>query len=58
MLTYQEALEVVLRTVRPLPAEERSLPEALGRILAEDVAGGWDLPPADNSAKPLAKASS
>lgn len=50
MMTYQEALEVVLRTVRPLSAEERSLPEALGRILAEDVVAGWDMPPADNSA--------
>ena len=50
MMTYQDALDVVLRTIRSLPAEERSLPEALGQILAEDVVARWDMPPADNSA--------
>jgi molybdopterin molybdotransferase len=50
MLSYQEAVEVVVRTVRPLPAEEVGLPEALGRVLAEPVLAGWDLPPADNAA--------
>ncbi|WP_305043985.1 molybdopterin molybdotransferase MoeA [Geoalkalibacter sp.] len=50
MLTYQQALETVLRTLSPLPAEELPLPEALGRALARDVVAGWDMPPADNSA--------
>lgn len=50
MLTYEEALDTVLQTIRPLPEEELPLPEALGRDLAEDVAARWDMPPADNSA--------
>jgi molybdopterin molybdotransferase len=50
MLTYDEAIEVILRTVEPLPPVECSLAEALGRVLAEPVEARWDLPPADNSA--------
>ncbi len=50
MLSYQEALRIVLETVQPLPAEEVDLSQALGRVLAEPVQARWDLPPADNSA--------
>lgn len=50
MLSYQEAVEVVLRTVQPLPPVEMALTEALGRVLAEPAVARWDLPPADNSA--------
>lgn len=50
MLTYDEALQTVLQTVRPLPEEKLPLPEALGRALAADVCARWDMPPADNSA--------
>ena len=50
MLSYQEAVEVVLRTVQPLPPVEMALTEALGRVLAEPAIARWDLPPADNSA--------
>ncbi|WP_305042282.1 molybdopterin molybdotransferase MoeA [Geoalkalibacter sp.] len=50
MLTYQQALETVLRTLSPLPAETLPLPEALGRALASDASAYWDMPPADNSA--------
>ena len=50
MLSYQDALETVLRTIRPLPVEEVPLPEAWGSVLADAVAARWDMPPADNSA--------
>ena len=50
MLSYQQALNTVLRTLSPLPPEEMPLPEALGRALAQDVVACWDMPPADNSA--------
>jgi len=50
MLSYQDAADVVLRTVRALPPVEVPLAEALGRVLAEPVRARWDLPPADNSA--------
>jgi molybdopterin molybdotransferase len=50
MLNYEQALDTVLRTLIPLAAEEVALPDALGRVLAQDVAAFWDMPPADNSA--------
>jgi len=50
MLSYQEAVEVVLQTVQPLSSVEMALPEALGLVLAEPAVACWDLPPADNSA--------
>jgi molybdopterin molybdotransferase len=50
MLTSDEAVRTVLRTVTPLAAVECALDDALGRVLAEPVASRWDLPPADNSA--------
>ena len=52
MLTLDEALSRLLGAVRPLPATEvQSLStfDALGRVLAEDVRSGLDVPPADNS---------
>jgi molybdopterin molybdotransferase len=50
VLTYQQAIDQILRTIRPLPPVEMALPDALGLVLAEPVAACWDLPPADNSA--------
>lgn len=50
MLSYQEAVDVVLQTVQPLPSVEMALPEALGLVLAAPAIARWDLPPADNSA--------
>ena len=50
MLSYEEALDVILRTIGPLPAEEVALPESLGRALAEEVTACLDMPPVDNSA--------
>jgi len=45
-----EARETILRETVPLPAERRSLLDALGSVLAEDVVSPVDLPPWDNSA--------
>jgi molybdopterin molybdotransferase len=50
MIPYDEALEIVLREVRPLPTEEVALTEVTGRVLAEDVAADRDLPPFDRAA--------
>jgi molybdopterin molybdotransferase len=50
MLSYDEALQMVLQTVHPLPPLESPLTRAVGRVLAAPVAARWDLPPADNSA--------
>jgi len=49
-LSASDALAAVLAGVSPLAAEERPLLDALGRVLAEDVASPVDLPPWDNSA--------
>ncbi len=45
-----EAIRVVLGEARLLPAETIAASEALGRVLAEPVASGRTLPPADCSA--------
>jgi molybdenum cofactor synthesis domain-containing protein len=50
MLSVEEALAVVLREAKPLPAEEIALDAALSRVLAADVRADRDLPPFDRSA--------
>ena len=50
MLSYRQALNLVLDRIRPLPAVEVPLEQAGGLVLAEAVTARWDLPPADNSA--------
>jgi molybdenum cofactor synthesis domain-containing protein len=50
MISVDRALEIVLEHAAPLPAEETPLSEALGRVLAEDVATDLDFPPFDRSA--------
>jgi molybdopterin molybdotransferase len=50
MIPVEEALAVVLREARALPGEDVGLEEALGRVLAEDVASDVDLPPFDRAA--------
>jgi molybdopterin molybdotransferase len=45
-----EARRRVLEAARRLPAEDVELDEALGRVLAEDVRSGLDVPPFDSSA--------
>lgn len=49
MLGVDEALQGILRELRPLPAEDARLAESLGRVLAEDLVAAMDLPPFANS---------
>ena len=50
MISYAAALQHILKACQPLPPEHVSLTQALGRVLAQDVQAGEDLPPFDNSA--------
>src|SRR5580765_4038825 len=50
LLTFEEALREILARVRPLPAETVPLPEAAGRVLAQDATAAVDLPPFPSSA--------
>ncbi len=48
-LEWEDALERLLETTLPLPAEDVPLSEALGRRLAEPVRADRDLPPFDRA---------
>jgi molybdopterin molybdotransferase len=50
MISVDRALEIVLEHTPVLPAEGVPLTQALGRVLAEDVATDRDFPPFDRSA--------
>jgi molybdopterin molybdotransferase len=50
VLPVDKALEIVLGHTPVLPAQEVELPNALGRVLAEDVHADHDMPPFDRSA--------
>jgi molybdopterin molybdotransferase len=50
LISIAEARERVLAAVRPLPAEDVALDEALGRVLATEARSQDDLPPFDSSA--------
>jgi len=50
VLSVEEALEQILATVRVLEPERVPILEALGRVLAEEVAADRDIPPLPNSA--------
>jgi len=50
MVSVEQALEIVLRETPALPPEEVPLEEALGRVLAHDVAADRDLPAFDRAA--------
>jgi len=49
MLTVEEAQQIVLDSVLILGEERVPLSQALGRVLAEDVAPKYDIPPHNNS---------
>jgi len=49
-MTVEQALELVLGYVEPLPAEQVPLLDALHRVLAADAASDIDVAPFDNSA--------
>ncbi len=50
MISVEEARERVLGYFEVLEPETRPILEAEGQVLAEDVAGQFDIPPLDNSA--------
>lgn len=50
MITFEEAIKSVLAKARPLPPEPVRIEEAVGRVLAEDVRSGVEMPPFDKSA--------
>ena len=50
ILSVAEALDRLLSSLEPLPSEEVPLEDALGRVLAQNVRAGHDLPPFANSA--------
>lgn len=50
MTGIEEAVSRILERIKPLPPELVSLTEAYGRVLAEPVTAGRNLPPRDNSA--------
>ena len=50
MISVHEAVEIVLRQVSPLSAEEVPLLKAAGRVLYEGVRAGRNVPPFANSA--------
>ena len=50
MIRIEEAQQIILRHVVPLPTEELPLLEGLGRVAGEDVYAPRDIPATDNSA--------
>jgi molybdopterin molybdotransferase len=49
MMELKEALQIVLDSARPLGGERVGLGDAVGRILAEDIASDIDMPPFDKA---------
>ena len=49
MISIEEALQQLLAHVQVLPEENKHPLQALGQVLAEDVAAGFDIPPLDNT---------
>lgn len=50
LLHPDEALRIILRSVRPLGSEKAPIEDCGGRVLAEEVSASCDLPHFDNSA--------
>ncbi len=50
MLSFEQALRIVLNSARQLGTERIDIADALGRILAEDVKSDIDMPPFDKAA--------
>ena len=50
MLPVEDALERILALCEPLPAEPRSIDQAVGQVLASDIVAPFDIPPHDNTA--------
>src|SRR3989338_2286534 len=50
MISVDDAWDRIRSAAQPLSSERRSLADAVGSVLAEDVIAPVDLPPFDNSA--------
>lgn len=50
LLNVDKALDAILSSIQPTSSQSVSLPDALHRVLAEDVVSEINLPPFDNSA--------
>lgn len=50
MIRIEEAIDLILGAVEPLPPELVPLDASVGRVTAEAVKARWELPPHDNSA--------
>jgi molybdopterin molybdotransferase len=50
MIAARDALSAIMATVRPVIVDEVDVADGSGRVLAEAVTAGLDLPPWDNSA--------
>ena len=49
MITVEDALDRILSRLAPLGAEKIPILDTLGRVMAEDIYAGRDIPPLDNS---------
>src|SRR3954465_15888207 len=49
MIPVEEAISIILEKAAPLDVESVALADALGRVLAEEVAADSDLPPFDRA---------
>jgi molybdopterin molybdotransferase len=50
MISFEEAIEIVLKNARPLPPAQTRIENAAGRALLEDVRSGLEMPPFNKSA--------
>src|SRR6266542_4165150 len=50
MPSFDEARRIILANVAPVRVERVALLEAAGRVLAEEIVAGWNMPFCDNSA--------
>lgn len=50
MISLEEAQQLILNEITPLPSEKAGLAAASGRVLAEDIYAGRSIPPHNNSA--------
>jgi len=50
MPSFDEARRIILANVAPVRVERMALLEAAGRVLAEEIVAGWNMPFCDNSA--------
>ena len=50
MISVEEAVELVMKEIRVLGLEKVDILSSLGRVVAEDIYSGWDVPSFDNSA--------